>query len=112
MPCLAFPKEFELATTYCLWHRNNISPAARAFVTLLTGPASRTKLAENGIRASRPVMWSRPGRRIYWLAAILAAVLIWIGIDVFGPTRSDLREFDPEGVARLETGMWRSYYDR
>jgi len=45
-----FPKEFELATTYSLWHRNNISQAARAFVTLLTSPASRTKLAENGIR--------------------------------------------------------------
>ena len=45
-----FPKEFELATTYSLWHRNNISQAARAFVTLLTSPASRTKFAENGIR--------------------------------------------------------------
>ena len=45
-----FPKEFELATTYSLWHRKNISPAARAFVTLLTSPTTRTKLAENGIR--------------------------------------------------------------
>jgi len=45
-----FPKGFELATTYSLWHRNNISPAARAFVTLLTGPDSRAKYAENGIR--------------------------------------------------------------
>ncbi len=45
-----FPKEFEPATTYSLWHRNNISQAARAFITLLTSPASRTKLAENGIR--------------------------------------------------------------
>src|SRR5881628_3813515 len=45
-----FPKEFELATTYALWHRNNIPQAARGFVPLLTGPAGRTKLAENGIR--------------------------------------------------------------
>ena len=45
-----FPKEFELATTYSLWHRNNISPAVRALVTLMTGAAARTKLAENGIR--------------------------------------------------------------
>src|SRR5438128_5366914 len=45
-----FPKEFELATTYSLWHRNNVSPAARAFVALLTSPASRTKLEANGIR--------------------------------------------------------------
>jgi len=45
-----FPKEFELATTYSLWHRKNISPAALAFVTLVTSPASRTKFTENGIR--------------------------------------------------------------
>jgi len=45
-----FPKGFELATTYSLWHRNNISPAVRAFVTLLTGPDSRAKYSENGIR--------------------------------------------------------------
>jgi len=45
-----FPKEFELATTYSLWHRNNMSQAARGFVELVTGPSSRTKLAENGIR--------------------------------------------------------------
>ena len=45
-----FPKEFELATTYSLWYRNNISPAGQGFVSLLTSPASRKKLAENGIR--------------------------------------------------------------
>jgi molybdate transport system substrate-binding protein len=45
-----FPKEFELATTYALWRRNNVTQATMAFVTLLTSPASRTKLAENGIR--------------------------------------------------------------
>lgn len=53
-----------------------------------------------------------PRHRIYLLTTIAAAVLIWIGIDVYGPTQSDLREFDPEAVARLETDMWRSYYDR
>ena len=45
-----FPKQFELATTYSLWHRNTISPAAKALVTLLTSPASRAKLEANGIR--------------------------------------------------------------
>jgi len=48
-----FPKEFELATTYSLWHRNNISPAAKALVTLLTSPASRTRLEANGIRPAK-----------------------------------------------------------
>ena len=45
-----FPKEFELATTYALWHRDDISQAAAAFVTLLTSPAGSKKLAESGIR--------------------------------------------------------------
>jgi len=29
-----------------------------------------------------------------------------------GPERVDIRAFDPDEVARLETAMWRSYYDR
>ncbi len=45
-----FPKEFELATTYSLWHRRNISPAAKAFVTLLMSPSSQSKFAESGIK--------------------------------------------------------------
>src|SRR5262249_13916329 len=42
-----FPKDFELATTYALWYRDNISPAAKAFATLMTSTASRTKLEAN-----------------------------------------------------------------
>jgi molybdate transport system substrate-binding protein len=45
-----FPREFELATTYSLWYRNDASPAAKAFVALLTSPAMQKKLAENGIQ--------------------------------------------------------------
>jgi len=45
-----FPREFELATTYSLWYRNSISQPGRAFVTLVTSAASRTKFTENGIR--------------------------------------------------------------
>src|SRR5207244_1701418 len=44
-----FPKQFELATTYALWYRNDASSAAKAFITLLTSPATRAKLADNGI---------------------------------------------------------------
>jgi molybdate transport system substrate-binding protein len=46
-----FPKEFDLATTYSLWYRTSISSGARDFVTLMTSPASRAKLAEDGLRA-------------------------------------------------------------
>jgi molybdate transport system substrate-binding protein len=44
-----FPKEFELATAYSLWHRNTMSPAVGEFVALLTAPASREKLAAEGL---------------------------------------------------------------
>lgn len=44
-----FPQEFELATAYSLWHRADISPAARGFVDLLTGPVGRESLAEEGL---------------------------------------------------------------
>jgi len=55
-----------------------------------------------------------PGRGILALSAILIAAIVWIAVDVFGfgLKKSDLREFDPDAVARLETDMWRSYYDR
>ena len=45
-----FPKEFDLATTYSLWHQRDISSAAREFVTLIMSPVSRVKLAEAGVR--------------------------------------------------------------
>src|SRR5262249_16151232 len=48
-----FPKDFELATTYAMWHRNNITPAAKAFAPLLPSPPTRMKLEANGIRPAR-----------------------------------------------------------
>jgi molybdate transport system substrate-binding protein len=45
-----FPKEFDLATTYSLWHRANASPAVREFAARLTGPAGRAALAAEGLR--------------------------------------------------------------
>lgn len=45
-----FPSEFNLATTFSLWHRVDISPAARDFVALIRNPASRQKLAAEGFR--------------------------------------------------------------
>jgi hypothetical protein len=42
----------------------------------------------------------------------MAAMIIWIMLDLYGPRSSSLRRFDPNEVARLETAMWRSYYNR
>ena len=45
-----FPKEFDLATTYSLWHRPDISAAAKGFASLITSAAGRKTLAEDGLR--------------------------------------------------------------
>ena len=52
-------------------------------------------------------------RRILLIAGmIVAVVLIWAVIDLYGPRTSHLRDFDPDEVARLETAMWRAYYSK
>lgn len=37
---------------------------------------------------------------------------VWIAFDLSAPRKIDIREFDPDEVARLDTAMWRSYYSR
>ena len=71
-----------------------------------TSPRSSTDRAESTGKVRR--------RGKFKLFAVVAAVIIlaWIGFDVYGPRSSSLRNFDPNEVARLETAMWRSYYDK
>ncbi len=58
--------------------------------------------------------WSLANRRrARWLSIVApVAILLWGGLDLYGPRRVDIRDFDPTEVARLDTAMWRSYYDR
>jgi hypothetical protein len=53
-------------------------------------------------------------RATRWAAAavVLAGAGWAAGRIARGPARVDIRAFDPDEVARLETAMWRSYYDR
>ncbi len=44
-----FPPEFELATSYALWHGDDLSPEARDFVAVLLEPESRRIIAEEGL---------------------------------------------------------------
>jgi hypothetical protein len=46
------------------------------------------------------------------LAALLALLALWIACDLNRPPATELRKFDADEVARLETAMWRSYYER
>lgn len=54
---------------------------------------------------------ARPKTRWVISAAVLAA-LVWTVTDLYGPRSTDIRRFDPNEVARIETEMWRSYYDK
>jgi len=44
--------------------------------------------------------------------AIVAIMGVWIAFEFHGSRPAGLRQFDPDEVARLDTVMWRSYYDR
>ncbi len=55
---------------------------------------------------------SKRRRRLAIALAVLAVGLGYAAYDLYGPRTSDMRSFDPDEVARLETAMWRSYYDR
>jgi hypothetical protein len=49
------------------------------------------------------------------LLGLLFAVLLlagWIAYDLYAPLKINIREFDAGEVARLDTAMWRSYYDK
>jgi len=55
----------------------------------------------------------RPVRIIVRVVAVIVVLLICgIAYDLFYPRKTKLREFDPDEVARLETAMWRSYYEK
>lgn len=43
---------------------------------------------------------------------VFALCAVYLIADLFWPGTRDLRRFDPGDVARLDTVMWRSYYDR
>ena len=44
--------------------------------------------------------------------AVIIAVTAWIVIDLNRAVKVDIRAFDADEVARLDTAMWRSYYSR
>jgi hypothetical protein len=50
-------------------------------------------------------------RILLGVLAVLIVLGVWIAIDLNDRSRHTLRDFDPHEVARLETRMWRSYYE-
>ena len=48
------------------------------------------------------------------LGFLIIGVLLagWIAFDIYTPHKVDIRQFDADEVAQLDTAMWRSYYSR
>lgn len=58
---------------------------------------------------------TRTGRKkiIVRVLVLIVALIVGAGLyDLFIPRTTQMREFDPDEVARLETAMWRSYYEK
>lgn len=48
-----------------------------------------------------------------WLwRGVMLAFVVWVASDLLLPRKNSIRQFDAPEVARLETAMWRSYYDK
>ncbi|MEK6320538.1 MAG: hypothetical protein AABN33_02520 [Acidobacteriota bacterium] len=79
--------------------------------------SSLTRIEEEEVRGSSAARSDatpvRKRRRITkLLLVVLAALLAYTAFDLLAPRSSQMRSFDPNEVARLETAMWRSYYDK
>lgn len=51
-------------------------------------------------------------RRASWLAGLIVGVVALAAAYACVPRQADLRRFDPDSMARLETAMWRHYYEK
>jgi hypothetical protein len=53
-------------------------------------------------------------KKIIFRSFLVIVTLLIVGVlyDLYFPRTAKMREFDPDEVARLETAMWRSYYDK
>jgi hypothetical protein len=46
------------------------------------------------------------------LGLVLALLVAAVAVYTTFPRKADLRSFDPDGMAQLETAMWRDYYEK
>ena len=76
--------------------------------------SSTTRVEENAAAASSKVRPVRKRRKVIvrTLLLIVIALIAYTAFDLLAPRASRMRGFDPNEVARLETAMWRSYYDK
>jgi hypothetical protein len=79
----------------------------------MSSARTRTRQRASEGMAGSAVKSTRKRSKVKWaILAVLVAVIGYASFDLFGPRAAKVRSFDPNEVARLETAMWRSYYDR
>src|SRR5512144_2369824 len=49
-------------------------------------------------------------RKRWIILGLLTALIVWVVVDLSTVRKIDIRDFDPDEVARLDNAMWRSYY--
>jgi len=79
---------------------------------------STTRVEDNtsgdSTRERSGILPVRRRRRLVIRILLLIVILLtaYTAFDLLAPRSSKMRSFDPNEVARLETAMWRSYYDK
>jgi len=66
------------------------------------------------LQESFKILMSQQKRKTFrrFFLSALAIFAVYAAADLFWPVNNDLRQFDPVALGKLETDMWRSYYDR
>lgn len=78
--------------------------------TKIRTPEQATNAATDATVRGKPAR--RRIKKRWVVSGILALVIVYALFDLYGPRTAKLRRFDPNEVARLETSMWKSYYNR
>jgi hypothetical protein len=65
-----------------------------------------------GVEQETATKIKKPSKVKWILLGVVAVGIVWATIDLYAPRASKLKQFNPDEVARLETAMWRSYYDK
>lgn len=74
-------------------------------------PSTLSFQTENST-VTKPGSVSRLRKALRLIAALMLLLTIWVAVDLLAPRSVRLRQFDADEVARLDTAMWRSYYNR
>jgi hypothetical protein len=91
------------------FYQNKSEPTGSAYLQLMSATNITPSIEAPPVRRTRSFK-----RRwvIVCTLAVTSLAVAWAAADLYRPVRTDVRHFDAQEVARLDTAMWRSYYGR